>query len=117
MKSWVPILTVAAIIVVPAATPRAQQAATDASAALKPTNHPRLPADVSKLWMAPTAADKVRSPAIDAFAAAVRLEVDGNFGKALPMLSTEAVQQGTLGHYAEDYKGLAQLRLGASRDA
>ena len=117
MKSWVPILTLAAIIVAPAATPRAQQAATEASPALKPTNHPRLPADVSKLWMAPTAADKIRSSAIDAFAAAVRLEVDGNFAKALPMLSTEAVQQGTLGHYAEYYKGLAQLRLGQNGDA
>ena len=50
-------------------------------------------------------------------ASAVKLEVDANFAKALPILVQPAVQQGTLGHYAEYYQGLAELRLGRPSDA
>ena len=125
MKTWIPILTLAAVVVAPAAVPRAQQPAPTADGfALKPTNHPRVPADLSRLWMAPSqgsgqgrGGDFARTPAIDKFAAAVKLEVDSSFTKALPMLSDASVQQGTLGLYAEYYKGLAQLRLGQSADA
>ena len=118
MKRWVPILTLAALVVVPAAAPRAQQAgSTPDGPALKPTNHPRVPADLSRLWLAPSTGDRIRTPAIDKFAAAVKLEVDSSFAKALPMLSDASVQQGTLGSYAEYYKGLAQLRLGQNGEA
>ena len=79
---------------------------------LKPTDHSRLPGDLSRLWMVPQKSNSGRPAAPSDFVAAVKLEVDGDFAKALPMLSTPAVQQGTLGHYAEYYKGLAELRLG-----
>ena len=122
--SWCSVLTIAAVVLVPTAVPRAQQApakplesAGDPAATLKPTNHPKLPADVTRLWMAPTSADRTHTAAIDTFAAAVKLEVDANFTKALPMLSEFSVQQGTLGHYAEYYQGLAQLRLAQNADA
>ena len=87
--------------------------------ALKPTNHPRLSADVSRLWLAPDAALVARmgSGAMNEFTTAVKLEVDGNFGKALPMLEQAPMPQSTLGHYAEYYEGLAQLRLGRTADA
>ena len=87
--------------------------------ALKPTNHPRLSADVSQLWLAPDAALVARmgSGAMNEFTTAVKLEVDGNFGKALPMLEQAPMPQSTLGHYAEYYEGLAQLRLGRTADA
>jgi soluble lytic murein transglycosylase len=117
MKSWVPILTVVVIAVAPMAAPRAQQPPAADGLALKPTNHPRVPADLSRLWMAPSSADRARTPAIDKFASAVKLEVDSSFTKALPILSDYSVQQGTLGAYAEYYKGLAQLRLGQPADA
>src|SRR5436190_3782564 len=117
MKSWVPILTLAAVVIAPAAAPRAQQSAVPADGALKPTNHPRVPSDLSRLWMAPSPGDRTRTPAIDKFAAAVKLEIDSNYTKALPMLSDASVQQGTLGSYAEYYQGLAQLRLGQSAEA
>jgi soluble lytic murein transglycosylase len=84
---------------------------------LKPTNHPPLPADASQLWMAPARARSVRTAPVNDLTRAVKLEVDGDFAKALPLLSTDAVQQGTLGHYAEYYKGLAELRLGRPADA
>jgi soluble lytic murein transglycosylase len=84
---------------------------------LKPTEHPRLPADSSRLWMVPQKSNIGRPGAHPDFLTAVKLEVDENFAKALPMLSAPAVQQGPLGHYAEYYKGLAELRLGRSEEA
>src|SRR5258708_923561 len=118
-KSWPAILTIAVIVFGPAVARRAQQAraSDEPGITLRPTDHPRLPADLSKLWMAPASADRAHTPAIDTFAAAVKLEVDANFAKALPMLSAFSVQQGTLGHYAEYYQGLAQMRLGQNADA
>ena len=70
---------------------------------LKATDHPRLPADVSKLWMVPPRTSG-RPAGLAELAAAVKLEVDGDFARALPILSTPAVQQSPLGPYAEYYK-------------
>ena len=112
-------------------TPRAQQPAADL---LQPTNHPRLPADPSKLWMAPEASTlrepqgrpeqgrgatvgSARPAPLADLAEAIKFEVDSNFARALPLLSQPAVQQGTLGHYAEYYRGLAELRLGRASEA
>lgn len=109
-------LALAAALAAPTA-PRAQQNSPSGDAiSLQPTNHPRLPSDVAKLWMtpSPTAA---RTPAIAKFAEAVKLEVDANFARALPMLADPAVQQGPLGDYAVFYEGLAQLRLGHAAEA
>ena len=83
---------------------------------LTPTNHPRVSADLSQLWLAPV----VRVPRTAAqsdFAEAVRLEVDANFAKALPILSQPALRQGPLGDYAAYYQALAQMRLGRTADA
>jgi peptidoglycan lytic transglycosylase len=106
-------------ILSPTTAVRAQQSGAPAGgdAALKPTNHPPLPAEASQLWMAPARTRSVRSAPVTEFTRAVKLEVDGDFARALPILSQDAVQQGTLGHYAEYYKGLAQLRLGRPADA
>src|SRR5437868_15531796 len=108
-------VTLAASLLVCDAAPRAQQvAAADATieAALKPTSHPRLPSDASQLWLAPDAAARAaaRGPAVAEFSTAVKLEVDNNFARALPMLTQPALRQGTLGHYAEYYAGRAALR-------
>ena len=107
-------------LLVPATTPRAQQAAAGGDAVepvLKPTNHPRLPTDLSQLWLAPVKTAAPRTAAMNELASAVKLEVDTNFASALPILSQPAVQQGTLGGYTEYYKGLAELRLGRPADA
>jgi len=117
-------ITLAAALLTPAIAPRAQQAAAPGAPAepllLKPTIHPRFPRDLSQLWMAPIGsapAVRARTAAVSDFVAAVKLEVDGNFVRALPILAQPPVQQGTLGHYAEYYQGLAELRLGRAADA
>src|SRR3954471_15971231 len=103
-------LAFAAAFVLGHAAPRAQEPA-DASveAALKPTTHPRLPAEAAQLWLPPHAAPPGGAPGggVAEFTQAVKLEVDSNFARALPILSQPAVKQGTLGHYAQYYQGLA----------
>ena len=84
---------------------------------LKPTDHPRLPSDAAKLWLVPPKSNGARPAGLADFASAVKLEVDGDFSRALPILSKPGVQHGALGHYAEYYKGLAELRLGRATDA
>jgi soluble lytic murein transglycosylase len=117
-------LALAAAWLMSGATPRAQQAAppSGSEVVLKPTNHARLSGELSQLWMAPSPsgtarAARARTAALSDFAAAVKLEVDSNFAKALPILMQPPIQQGTLGHYAEYYQGLAELRLGRPAEA
>jgi soluble lytic murein transglycosylase len=102
---------------------RAQLPAAPLSAgapALKPTNHPPLPPDLTQAWLVPSlgsgASGRVTA-AMQEFAAAVKLEVDGNFAKALPILMQPSLQQGPLGQYAEYYQGFAELRLGRPAEA
>src|SRR5688572_29193308 len=84
---------------------------------LKPTTHPRVPPDLSQLWFAPSASDKTARAAAADLATAIKLEVDGEFAKALPILSQPALQKGPLGPYARYYQGFAQLRLGRPAEA
>jgi len=110
--------TLSAALFVPAASPHAQQPAAAAmSVVLKPTNHPPLPADLSHLWLAPLAKNTIRSAALNDFAMGVKLEVDSNFARALPIFTQPSLRQGPLAHYAEYYQGLAELRLGRPSDA
>ena len=109
-------------LLVPVAGPRAQQAPpSGGEVVLKPTSHPRVPGDLSQLWLAPIAAGSgrgaPRTAAVNDFVAGVKLEVDSNFARALPIFLQPSVRQGTLGHYAEYYQGLAELRLGRAADA
>jgi soluble lytic murein transglycosylase len=100
--------------------PSAQQPPAAAGAAtevvLAPTNHPRLPAEISQLWMAPDRGH-AHTALMTEFASGVKLEIDSNYTKALPIFSQSSLRQGPLGHYAEYYKGLAELRLGHAGEA
>jgi peptidoglycan lytic transglycosylase len=109
-----PVLALAALLAV--AAPSAQQTTADPEIVLTPTAHPRLPADASQFWMVPQT-KTARTTAQTDLAAAVKLEVDSNYAKALPILAQPAVQQGPLGPYAAYYAGLAELRLGRPADA
>ena len=123
-------LTLGGALLVPASTPHAQTLppSTVGDVVLAPTPHPRLPSDLSLLWLAPDGPTRAgrsstgprslaaRTAASD-LASAVKLEVDGNFAKALPVLSQPGIQEGTLGHYAEYYRGLAEFRMGRPADA
>jgi soluble lytic murein transglycosylase len=100
-----------------ASAPSAQQSVDQAGSvgeapALKATDHPRLPDDPSRLWMVPKGAHRTSE-----FADAVRLEVDGSFAKALPILSKASLQQGPLGDYALYYQAFAEMRLGRPAEA
>src|SRR5947208_15436043 len=94
-------------------TPRAQQPAADP---LQPTNHPRLSADPSKLWMAPdtsalrepqgraepgrgASGGGARPGPLAQLAEAVKLEGDANFAQAATLLSPPAAQLRTLEHH------------------
>jgi soluble lytic murein transglycosylase len=84
---------------------------------LKPTDHPRVPRDLSQLWMAPEKG-RVRTAAQANLATAIKMEGEGSHAKALALLMNPATaQQGPLAPYAEYYKGLAQLRLGRPAEA
>jgi hypothetical protein len=114
---FLPVVTIVIALAAPAAAPFAQQRDTTADVVLRPTNHPVVPADLTELWLAPDTQHTIRTAALDELARAVKLEVESNFTKALPILSRPSVQQGALGHYAQYYKGFAELRLGRPADA
>src|SRR5439155_15121748 len=78
---------------------------------LVPTNFPRLPADLSQLWMAPDVSRGMRLGVFSKFEEAVKLEVDGKFANALPILVRVTPELGPLRDYGEYYLGLAHLRL------
>jgi len=103
-------------LIITANGPRAQQLV-PGGATLAPTNHPQLPRDLSQLWMVPEVRPATRPAVQNELSLAVKLEVEGNFTKALPVLLQPALKQGPLGHYADYYAGLAQLRLGRLDEA
>jgi peptidoglycan lytic transglycosylase len=96
--------------------PHAQQQASSVLVSLAPTNHPFVPAELSQLWLVPRPGG-ARTPALEDLSSAVKLEVDNNFAKALPLLSKPALGLGPLGRYAEYYKGVAEFRLGRVEEA
>src|SRR5438445_9249400 len=104
MRSALFSLTVCAVLLGAFAL-RAQDRDAAPAPVLKPTTHQRLPAQASQLWMAPDSATvrSMRTTASTEFTTAVTLEVENNFGKALPLLQQPSVRRGTLGNYAEYY--------------
>src|SRR5688500_14555624 len=69
---------------------------TDASSdvILAPTPHPRLPSDLNQLWFVPAEAPRSAATPLNV---ALRQYADGEYAKALPVLSRAAFHQGTLG--------------------
>jgi len=110
-------LTIIAALLLPAPAPRAAQdgAPRAADIVLLPTKHPRVPTDVSMLWLAPVA--RTRTPDMTTLATAVSLELESSFAKALQLLSGAGVHQGVLAPYATYYQGIAELRLSRAADA
>jgi soluble lytic murein transglycosylase len=112
------LLVAAALCTVLAPHPVAQQPQQPQQAAptLVPTNHPKVPRDLSRLWLAP---DRIRpAPAtFTNFATAVKLEAAGEHTRALTLLTEPALQQSPLGNYAAYYAAKASLKLGRNGDA
>ena len=93
-------------------TMQAQQLdSTQAAVVLRPTDHPRVPRELSQFWMAPERG-RVRTAAQANLATAIKFENDGSHAKAYNLLVNPATKQdGPLAAYAEYYKGLALMNL------
>ncbi len=78
---------------------------------LAPTVHPPVPADLSSMWFATTAATTM-DPALTNFVKGVRLLEDrDNAEAALPLVSAPALASTALADYARYYAGLSLLKL------
>src|SRR5262245_357736 len=84
------------------------------AALLQPTSHPALPRDASQFWLAPSASRGTTLPALNA---AIKLQAEGSYTKALAALATAGADDAVLGDYATYYTGLAHLRLGHLTEA
>jgi len=113
-------IALAALVLMAVSAPRAAQetsSLTSAAMALRPTDHPRVPGDLSDFWMAPDKG-RVRTAAQANLATAIKFENGGDHAKALALLTHPATkQEGPLATYAEYYKGLAALHLGRAAEA
>jgi soluble lytic murein transglycosylase len=87
---------------------------------LIPTNHPRLPRDLSLLWLAPPSATAsaaaTPAPARE-LVSALKMVSRREYSNALSILGRPALQRGPLGHYASYYAGIAEQELGRHDDA
>jgi soluble lytic murein transglycosylase len=102
----------AVLLVALAPAPRAQQSGAS-GATLVPTDHPKVPRDLSQLWLVPARGPTAAAPApLADLATAITLESAGEYSKALTLLSRASLQGGPLGGYAAYYAGEAQLKLG-----
>lgn len=109
-----------------ASAPRAQQGGLSGTTndlapgltVLSPTPHPVVPRDISLLWLAPArSATATRSSAAVSLGSAARLAADGDYSRALTLVSQPMAKDGVLGQYAAYYAGVAQLRLKRPADA
>jgi soluble lytic murein transglycosylase len=112
-------VALAALVLMAVSAPKAAQESsfTSTGVALRPTDHPRVPRELSEFWMAPDKG-RVRTAAQANLATAIKFENGGDHAKALALLTQPATkQEGPLAMYAEYYKGLAALHLGRAADA
>lgn len=87
-------------------------------ALLSPTVHPQIPRDLSSLWLAPDRGIAVSRPAAaTAVSAATKLTADGEFTKALALMSQPGIREGVLGPYAIYVAATAQLGAKRASDA
>jgi soluble lytic murein transglycosylase len=95
------------------------QRASDSGAAPRPvppaltaSARPRLPADISQIWLVPErpAPSPASKPVAD-FAAGMRLFAQAKYAEALPRLSSAALAETPLAAYATFYSGLCSLNL------
>ncbi len=88
------------------------------SAVLTSSAYPPVPADASQLWLVPDRATRARvTPLMRNLAQAIRLQADGKYAKALPLVSVNAFASTPLADYAAYYRGVILLRLGRTDEA
>jgi soluble lytic murein transglycosylase len=85
---------------------------------LTPTAHPQVSRELSQLWLAPErGASVARSAAVISLNSAVKFTAEGDFSKALSIVSQPIAKEGPLSQYAAYYAGVAQLRLHRAAEA
>ena len=101
------------------AEPRLDAEAQQVASILAPTNHPVLPADLSRLWLVPAKTRAASAGGSADFLAAMKVADKTDYAKALPLFTKASRAEGPFGNYALYYAGMAELRLGrfaAARD-
>jgi len=120
------LILIGAILLVPAApAPHAQQSRLASSTSeiapgltvLTPTPHAPVPTELSQLWLAPERGAAVRTSGISSLSSAARLAADGDYSRALSLVSQSTAKEGPLAQYAIYYAGVAQLKLKRPADA
>src|SRR3954465_6055563 len=116
MKRSVLIL-IGVLLLIPAApAPQAQQSRLSASAndiapgltVLTPTPHAPVPRELSQLWLAPEPGAAARPGGVSSLNSAARLAADGDYSRALSLVSQPTAKDGPLGQYAAYYAGVVQ---------
>lgn len=116
-------LALALLLALPAPRPSARLRASGASAGqalpvtpvLLPTNHPKLPSDLSDFWMVPQ--DSAVTVPQAELATAITLIGDANPQAAVGILSRVGGQSGPLEDYVTYYRGIAELDLDRPAEA
>jgi soluble lytic murein transglycosylase len=90
------------------------RAAQPADVVLAPTPHPRLTPVLSRLWFAPDQPHRVSGTELSA---AMRQVAQGEYARALPVLSRPSAHEGLLGPYAMYDMAVSLLNLGRPEEA
>ena len=101
------------------AEPRLDAEAQQVASILAPTNHPILPADLSRLWLVPAKTRAGSASGSTDFLAAMKVADKTDYAKALPLFTKASRAESPFGNYALYYAGMGELRLGrfaAARD-
>ena len=101
------------------AEPRLDAEAQQVASILAPTNHPVLPADLSRLWLVPAKTRAASASGSTDFLAAMKVADKTDYAKALPLFTKASRAESPFGNYALYYAGMGELRLGrfaAARD-
>jgi soluble lytic murein transglycosylase len=101
------------------------QRASDGGAASRPvpsaltaSARPRLPADLSQLWLVPDRSGPSPAPRpVADFAAGMRLYGQAKYAEALPLLSSHGLAETPLAAYAAFYAGVCSLNLARVAEA
>ena len=86
-------------------------------AALTAAARPRLPADLSQLWLVPVPAASPASKPLAGFAAAARLFTQAKYSEALTLFSAPSLAGTPLAGYAALYRGLCLANLARPAEA
>ncbi|MFN8058945.1 MAG: transglycosylase SLT domain-containing protein [Vicinamibacterales bacterium] len=112
VRSWIAVTALCAAGAIPVAGQPGGEPSPTAVAGLAPTARPALPAALRDYWLVPSSpSPDAASPAVTAFARAVRLYRDGKAQEAAILINPAALASTPLAAYAHYYRAMALLAL------